>query len=157
MHDYRERLRVPVAWWLLGIPTVLIFGATLYAGLGEPWPVIIMVGLTAACAAMLISLSLATVEVRDGTLRAGGAVLPLTTIDEVSTLDEKQTTLMRGPRANPEAHLYSRPYLKESVYIGVRPGGAPTVPYWLVGSRHPAELAAAIEQYRVQADAEPVA
>ena len=43
MHDYRERLRVPVAWWLLGIPTVLIFGATLYAGLGEPWPVIIIV------------------------------------------------------------------------------------------------------------------
>jgi hypothetical protein len=157
MHDYRERLRVPVAWWLLGIPTVLIFGATLYAGLSEPWPVIIMVGLTAACAAMLLSLGVAKVEVRDGTLRAGGAVLPLAAIDEVSTLDEKQTTLMRGPRANPAAHLYSRPYLKESVYIGVQPGGAPDVPYWLIGTRHPASLAAAIEHSRVQAGTEPVA
>jgi Protein of unknown function (DUF3093) len=157
MHDYRERLRVPVAWWLLGIPTVLIFGATLYAGLDEPWPVIIVVGLVAICAAMLISLGVATVEVRDGTLRAGGKELPLATADEVSALDEKQTTLLRGPRANPAAHLYSRPYLKESVYIGVRPGDAPTPPYWLIGTRHPAELAAVIEQCRVQAGTEPVA
>src|SRR5213080_3199225 len=47
MHDYRERLRVPLAWWLLAVPTVLIIGATIYAGLAEPWPVIIMVGLLA--------------------------------------------------------------------------------------------------------------
>ena len=46
MHDYRERLRVPLAWWLLAVPTVLILGATLYAGLAEPWPIIIMAGLT---------------------------------------------------------------------------------------------------------------
>jgi len=157
MSDYRERLRVPVAWWLLGIPTVLIFAATLYAGLGEPWPIVIVVGLIAACAAMLVSLSLATVEVRDGTLRAGGKVLPLATVAEVSTLGEKQTTLLRGPRANPAAHLYSRPYLKESVYIGVRPADAPGVPYWLVGTRHPAELAAAIDRCRVQDGTEPVA
>jgi hypothetical protein len=157
MRDYRERLRVPVAWWLLGIPTVLIFGATLYAGLYEPWPIIIMVGLTVACAAMLISLSLATVEVRDGSLRAGRQVLPLATVAEVSTLDAQQTTLLRGPRANPAAHLYSRPYLKESVYIRVRPADAPGVPYWLVGTRHPAELAAAIDRCRVQAGTEPVA
>ena len=71
MHDYRERLRVPLAWWLLAVPTVLILGATLYAGLAEPWPVIIMVGLAAGCAAFLITLGLATVEIRDGALRAG--------------------------------------------------------------------------------------
>ena len=68
MHDYRERLRVPLAWWLLAVPTVLILGATLYAGLAEPWPVIIMVGFLAGCAAFLIALGLATVEVRDGTV-----------------------------------------------------------------------------------------
>ena len=119
MHDYRERLRVPLAWWLLAVPTVLILGATLYAGLAEPWPVIIMVGLAAGCAALLITLGLATVEIRDGTLRAGNAALPLTAVSEVVCLDEKQTTRLRGPRADPAAHLYSRPYLKESVYLAV--------------------------------------
>ena len=157
MHDYRERLRVPLAWWLLAVPTVLILGATLFAGLAEPWPVIIMTGFAVGCAAFLITLGLATVEIRNGALRAGKAALPLTAVSQVVSLDEKQTTRLRGPRADPAAHLYSRPYLKESVYIGVRPAGAPTVPYWLVGSRHPAQLAAAIEQYRVQAGAEPVA
>ena len=155
MHDYRERLRVPLAWWLLAVPSVLILGATLYAGLAEPWPVIIMVGLAAGCVAFLIAMSLSTVEVRDGTLRAGKAALPLTTVSEVATLDENQTMRLRGPRADPAAHLYSRPYLKESVYLAVSPSGP--APYWLIGTRHPAELAAVIERCRVQAGHEPVA
>jgi hypothetical protein len=163
MHDYRERLRVPLAWWLLAVPTVLILGATLYAGLAEPWPVIIMTGLAAGCAAFLITLGLATVEIRNGALRAGKAALPLTAVSEVVSLDEKQTTRLRGPRADPAARLYSRPYLKESVYLAVAAsdplaaaGGSPA-PYWLIGTRHPAELAAAIERCRMQAGHEPVA
>jgi len=156
MRDYRERLRVPLAWWLLAVPTVLILGATLYAGLAEPWPVIIMIGLAAGCAALLITMGLATVELRDGALRAGNAVLPLTAVSEVVCLDENQTRRLRGPRADPAARLYSRPYLKESVYLAVAPPGSAT-PYWLIGTRHPAELAAAIERCRVQAGHEPVA
>ena len=157
MRDYREQLHVPLAWWLLAVPTVLIFGATLYAGLPDPWPIIIMVGLAAGCAAILISWSLARVEIGGETLRAGSAVLPLTAISEVITLDEKQTTQMRGPRADPAARLYSRPYLKASVYLAVDPEFDPAVPYWLIGTRHPAELAAVIERCRAQAGHEPVA
>ncbi len=157
MHDYRERLYVPLAWWLLAMPTVLILGATLYAGLAEPWPVIVMVGFAGGCAALLITMGLATVEVGDGALRTGGALLPLAAISEVVALDEKQSTRLRGPRADPAAHLYSRPYLKESVYLAVSPAADPAVPYWLIGTRHPAELAATIERCRVQAGHEPVA
>jgi hypothetical protein len=157
MRDYREQLHVPLVWWLLAVPTVLLFGATLYAGLSEPWPIIIMVGLAAGCAALLIALGLARVEVGDGTLRAGNAALPLTSISEVAVLDEKQTTQLRGPRGNPAAHLYSRPYLKASVYLAVDPAAVPAVPYWLIGTRHPAELAAVIERCRAQAGHEPVA
>jgi len=160
MHDYRERLQVPLAWWLLSIPTVLILGATLYAGLPWPWPVIIIGGLAVGCAALLIALGRGNVEVADGALRAGGAVLPLTAVGEVAVLDEKQSTRLRGPRADPAAHLYLRPYLKESVYLALDEAASaaqPAVPYWLVGTRHPAELAAAIERCRVQGGHEPVA
>jgi hypothetical protein len=157
MHDYRERLHVPLAWWLLSVPTVLILGATLYAGLAEPWPIIIMTGLAAACATFLITASLATVEIRDGALRAGRAALRLTDVSEVVTLDEKQTTRLRGPRADPAAHLYSRPYLKKSVYLAVNRAAGSAAPYWLIGTRHPAELAATIERCRMQAGHEPVA
>ena len=101
-------------------------------------------------------LALGTVEIRDGTLRAGDDVLPLTAVSEVICLDEKQTTRLRGPRADPGARLHSRPYLKESVYLVVPPP-SPASPYWLIGTRHPAELAAAVDRCRVQAGREPVA
>src|SRR5260370_34528412 len=114
MHDYRERLHVPPAWWLLAVPTVLILGATLYAGLPEPWPIIIMVGLLAACAAMLITMGLARVEIADGELRAGSAVLPLAAIGEGVILDEKQSSPPRRPRTDPAAHLHSRPHPHEA-------------------------------------------
>ena len=47
MRDYRERLYVPLAWWLLAVPIVLILGGTLYAGLPWPWPIVIIGGLAA--------------------------------------------------------------------------------------------------------------
>jgi hypothetical protein len=162
MPDYRERLYVPLAWWLLAVPTVLILGATVYAGLPWPWPVVIVGGLAAGCAALLIALGRGSVEIGDGALRAGSAVLPLTAITEVVALGERQSTRLRGPRADPAAHLYSRPYLKESVYVAVDPAALATdsasaAPYWLIGSRNPAKLAAAIERCRVQGGHEPVA
>ena len=159
MRDYRERLHVPLAWWLLAVPIVLILGGTLYAGLPWPWPIVIIGGLGAGCAALLIALGRATVEVDDRALRAGSTVLPATAISEVVALDERQSARLRGPRADPAARFYSRPYLKESVYVAIEPaaqrGGR--VPYWLIGTRHPADLAAAIERCRIQGGHEPVA
>jgi Protein of unknown function (DUF3093) len=156
MRDYRERLYVPLAWWLLAVPTVLILGATLYAGLPWPWPAVIVGGLAAGCAALLIALGRGSVEVGGGTLRAGGAALPLTAVSEVVALDERQSARLRGPRADPAAHLYFRPYLKESVYLAVDPAASAS-PYWLIGTRHPGELAAVIQRCRVRGGAEPVA
>ena len=165
MREYRERLHVPLAWWLLAVPCVLIIGATLYAGLSWPWPIVIIGGLAAGCAAILISIGRGRIDVGEGAVWAGGAALPLTAISEVVALDEKQTIRMRGPRADPAAHLYSRPYLKRSVYLSVDPTasaatgrpGVSGVPYWLIGTRRPAELAAAVERYRVHGGHEPVA
>jgi GNAT superfamily N-acetyltransferase len=158
MREYRERLYVPLAWWLLALPSALIIGATVYAGLPWPWPIIIVGGLLAGCAAMLVSLGRGSVEVGAGAVRAGGAALPLAAVREVVALDEQQTMRLRGPRADPAARLYSRPYLRESVYVAVDPAAPGAgVPYWLIGTRHPAQLAAAIERCRVHGGHEPVA
>jgi hypothetical protein len=159
MGDYRERLYVPLAWWLLAVPIVLIFGSTLYAGLPRPWPIVIFAVLGPGCAAFLIAAGRGRVEVADGTLRAGKEVLPLTAVSEVVPLDERQSRRLSGPRANPAAHLYLRPYLKESVYVAVGSQEHPegSAPYWLIGTRHAAALAAAIERCRVHGGHEPVA
>lgn len=152
MHEYRERLSVPVMWWLLAVPTVLVLGGEFYEVLSSPWPLVIIAGLAVTCAVLLVLLGRSELEVRDGTLTAGGQVLRLTAVNEVITLDERQSARMRGPRADPAAYLYSRPYLKQSVYLAV---DDPRVPYWLIGTRHPAQLAAALESCR--ASQEPVA
>jgi hypothetical protein len=158
MQEYRERLHVPLAWWLLAVPTVAIMGATLYAGLAWPWPAVIIGGLAVGCAAVLVSLGRARIQVSGGMLRAGNAVLPVTAVAKVVVTDEKQTARLRGPHGDPSARLYSRPYLKQAVYLALAgEPGDPAPGYWLVGTRHPAQLAAVIERCRVQAGNQPVA
>jgi hypothetical protein len=143
MHTYRERLRVPTAWWLLAIPVALTLGGEFYEVFDDsPWPLIIMAGLAVTFTVFLLSLGRAEIEVSDGALHAGGAVLPLTAVSEVVPLDEQQSARLRGPKGDPAAYLYSRPYLKRHVYLALED---PRVPYWMIGTRHPAELAAAIE------------
>jgi hypothetical protein len=145
--EYRERLRAPLAWWLLAVPAVITLGGLFYEVLSDPWPPVIMAGLALVCAAALVAYGGTEVQVADGTLRAGRAELPLASVNEVVPLDEKQSALLRGPRADPAAHLYSRPYLKRAVYLAT---GDARVPYWLIGTRRPDELAAAVEKTRAR-------
>src|SRR5579875_457186 len=147
MRSYRKHLRVPVSWWLLAVPVIAILGGEVYAGFGGFIPPLVYAVFTAVVAGFLLAWGAATVEVTDGTLRAGGAALPLSQIGEVVVLDERQAALLRGPRADPRARLMLRPYLKRAVYIALADPGS-DVPYWLVATRHPAELAAAIERSR---------
>jgi hypothetical protein len=147
MREYHEQLRVPLSWWLLAIPIILLFGGELYAGFGGATPIVIYAVFTAIVVAFLGSWGLVRIEVRGGVIKAGRAVLPVSDVGEVIPLDEKQSAQLRGPRADPAAQLLLRPYLKRAVYIAVTDPSSPH-PYWLIGSRHPADLAAAIERCR---------
>jgi hypothetical protein len=68
----------------------------------------------------------------------------------VAALDEAQARELRGPRADPTAYMLIRPFLKLAVYIEIT-GDHQGRPYWLIGTRRPEELAAAIERSRPQA------
>jgi hypothetical protein len=145
--SYRERLLIPASWWLLAVPVIAILGGEVYAGFGGWIPPVIYAVFIVAVAGFLLTWGATTIEVADGTLRAGRAELPLDRTSEVVPLDEKQAALLRGPRADPAAHLMLRPYLKRAVYIRLADPGS-GVPYWLVATRHPDELATAIERQR---------
>jgi hypothetical protein len=172
MRDYHERLRVPFSWWLLGLVTMLLLATEVVAGYALPIAVAIYVVLVGLVAAMLWSWSRPTVLVTEKELRAGPACLPLAAVGEVSALDEAQTRSLRGPRGDPAAFLLLRPYLRQAVYIEVATPGAQTrarrrlrgfrlraemtrpatdSPYWLVCTRHPAGLVAAINGARATA------
>ena len=146
MRSYRERLRVPVMWWVLSAVSVLLIGTGIWAGLGWYWPVITYVVLFGLVGAVLLNWNSAVIEVADGRLRAGRDTLPLDKAGDVVALDEREAAALRGPRADPAAHLLIRPYAKLGVYIEVTDGGS--VPYWFLSTRKPEELAAAIQGSR---------
>jgi hypothetical protein len=155
VRSYHERLLVPVSWWLLAVPVIAILGGEVYAGFGGWIPPVIYAVFIAVVAGFLLAWGATTIEVADGTLRADKAELPLDKTSDVVPLDEKQAALLRGPKADPAAHLMLRPYLKRAVYIKLADPGS-GVPYWLVATRHPAELATAIERGRQSAGRQAV-
>ncbi|MGO8883059.1 MAG: DUF3093 domain-containing protein [Streptosporangiaceae bacterium] len=145
MRNYRERLRVPVVWWFLGELTAVTLATTFWAGFSAWVAFAVYVVFCGGCAAALLLWSRTAIEVADGQLRVGRAALPLSEAGEVAALDASQARAMRGPNADPAAFLMIRPYLKTAVYVEV---SGQQVPYWLIGTRRPAELAAAIESAR---------
>jgi hypothetical protein len=147
MDSYRERLLVPVSYWLLAVPVVLTLGGEAYFFVDGFIPLLVIGLLYVIVAAFLVQWSSATIEVTGAVLRAGKDTLALGDAGDVIALDEKQAMVLRGPRADPSAHILLRPYLKRAVYIGLADPAA-GVPYWLVATRHPERLAAAIESAR---------
>jgi hypothetical protein len=177
MRVYHERLHVPLSWWLVGLVTIFLLATELAAGLSWPVAIAVYAVLIGGLVLMLLNWGRPAVEVGGGELRAGPARLRLAAVGEVSALDEAQTRSLRGPRGDPAAFLVIRPYLRRAVYVEVAHPGAESrhghrrlrlrgyrlraevvsppldSPYWLVSTRHPAELAAAIERARPAARA----
>jgi hypothetical protein len=155
MGSYRERLFVPVSYWVLAVPVVVLLGAEVIFVAGGIVPLLAMAVLAVIVGAFLVNWSSATIEVTGTVLRVGKDTLPLSEAGEAIVLDERQAALLRGPRADPAAHILLRPYLKRAVYVGI---AEPTegVPYWLIATRRPDELAAAIERARAADDRESV-
>ncbi len=153
MRSYTERLRVPAAYWWLDMLTAFTFASFVWAGFNLLVAVASYVVFCGGCAAVLWLWGHTTIQVSSGELRAGDATLPLAMAGEVVALDEAQARALRGPRADPRAFMLLRPYLKLAVYIEIT-GEHQDRPYWLIGTRRPAELAAAIERSRPQARAD---
>jgi hypothetical protein len=172
MRSYREHLRVPASYWVLGFITMATFASIVWAGFSLIIGVLAYVVLVGGPALALLIAGEKTISVSGGELRAGRAVLPLGMAGQVQALDEKQTAALRGPLADPAAFMLVRPYLRRAVYVEVTGGlpGHPVVrrrrqrgtsasgeqprcPYLLLGSRHPEELAAAIDTTRPQSRA----
>jgi Protein of unknown function (DUF3093) len=153
MGTYRERLLAPVSYWVIAAPVVVLLGAEAYFFVDGYLPVLTIAALYAIVAAFLLNWGSATVEVTPGVLRAGRDTLALSDASEVIALNAEQAALLRGPRADPAAHLLLRPYLKRAVCVRLtETAAAAGVPYWMMSTRHPDKLAAAIESARRAGD-----
>ena len=139
---FRERLSVPLMWWVLA--ALLALSALLAVGfyLGPVWGGGVAVATFAVAAALFWSTSvLVTVDAEE--LRVGRAVLERAYIGRCQPLDAAATELRSGVQADARAHLVLRPYIATAVEIEIDDDADP-VPYWLVSTRRPTRLAAAL-------------
>lgn len=143
---YRERLTVPPAWWALGVLFAVSCAAAVGFYLGLTWG--IGVGLAALAVAGAVLVSAATVIRLDSErLLVGRAMIELDYVGGCRALDEAETRARSGPQADARAYLVLRPYVRTAVEVTVADAADP-VPYWLVSTRRPVALAAAVEDAR---------
>lgn len=143
---YDERL-YPAGW----IWAVALF---LAVGLGLSLSVIgLEVGLVTAALACggvagLLVRTTPSITVGDGELRAGTARIPVDLIGEAQVLDAADMRHAVGPGLDARAYLCIRGWIATGVRVTVTDPADPT-PYWLVSSRSPDRLAAAVAAERV--------
>jgi hypothetical protein len=139
---FRERLHVPLRWWVIATIGVVIGGAEVFAGFDWHIVVLVYVGLAVPTAAILVATGRLTVRVDTAGLHGAGQTLPGSRITGVRRLDAGATRRALGAEGDRRAHLVARGYVREAVMV--RTDGQDEWPYWLVSSRHPDELMAAI-------------
>lgn len=142
--DYDEMLHVPLRWWVQGT----MFLATLWLAFIVSIPAAAIAWsatgvLAAGLTALFLGYGAARVCVRDGELHAGSARIPVSFLDEPTALDAEATRRLAGVDADARAYLLLRPYVKRAVKVTVTDPADP-VPYWLVSSRRPDQLVAAL-------------
>ena len=140
---FRERLTVPAAWWVLAALFAVSMLTAIGFYLGPVWGV--GVGLATMATAAAIFTTIAVVVSVDATeLRVGRAVIERRYVGAARALDAPATDRRAGVEADARAHLVLKPYIPTAVEIVLDDPDDP-VPYWLVATRRPARLAAALE------------
>ncbi len=136
---YRERLGAPWPVWVLVLSLCGVLALAYGYVLGTTWGLIVF-ATTAAASCALLLLTAPLVRVDDRVLRAGRARLPLSCVGRVVPLDRARTREVRGPQADPAAHLCTRGWIATSVLVEVADEQDPH-PYWLVSTRRGTDLA----------------
>lgn len=145
---YSERMWPSAGVWLLA-PGLGVLCAFSVVPLSMPGAIAVWVVVTLTVS-LLLARTAVLVLVTDGEdpgLRVGRAYLDAWHVGEVTPLDREGTRHVLGPGANALAYLAQRGWIPTSVRVEVRDDADPT-PYWVVSSRHPHALAAALEAVR---------
>jgi hypothetical protein len=138
---YRERLWAPP---ILYLATALVIPASLlvFLPINTTTGVIVAVGMELGVLVLLHVLA-PVIEVTDEEFRVGRAHLPRPLVGDVSGYTGAAATTQRGPRLDARAWTMFRGYVGGVVRVEVADADDPT-PYWLVSSRHPEQVVAAL-------------
>lgn len=143
MTPYRERLTAPLSWWLAALVFAAVWGWVFLVVTTWTFAVVVTVALAAAGFAAVWRYGSILLAVGPEGLHVGAAFLESSAIGAVTVLDRAGYRHRLGVGADARAYLVTRPYLDHGVTVEIDDAGDPT-PYWLLSSRHPQQLAAAL-------------
>ncbi|WP_425413392.1 DUF3093 domain-containing protein [Micromonospora pallida] len=160
---HAERLTLPWWLWLGGLAVGVLLAAEIWMGASGHRAWLPFAVLLPATAAGLWWLGRIRVAVADGELRVDDARLPVRFVADVVPLDADGRREVLGVGADPLAFVVQRPWISGAVQVLLDDPADPT-PFWVVSTRHPVQLAAALLAARdvatgrrgtVPAEAEP--
>lgn len=143
--EFSERLYLPWYHWLLPLVAAGLLAAEIhmgYPGVRAWLPYLILFPLVLV---LLIRVSWMPVAVRDGELWVGDAHIPVEHIGEIELVDPEHRRKALGPELDPSAFVRQRGWIKPLLRVEITDERDPT-PYWVVSTRHPRRLVAAIDQ-----------
>jgi len=144
--EYSERLTPPVGLWVGIWVGSLALGLSFYVALGPVFGLLAMLVPGTVLTALLLQTT-ATVAVTGGELVAGRAHIPVSALGPARPLTAEESRVVRGPGSDPAGYHLIRGWVPAGVRADVVDPGDRT-PYWFVATRHPQDLAAAIEAAR---------
>jgi hypothetical protein len=141
MPSYRERLW-PSIWIYLATALVIPASILVLAPVNIVAGVVAAVVLFGGLSGIFVVLA-PVIEVTDGTLTAGKARIPVELLGTAEIFRGDAATLQRGQRLDARAWLCLRGWVDPVIKIPLEDPDDPT-PYWLVSSRNPEGLKAAL-------------
>jgi hypothetical protein len=145
MPDYRERLW-PTPWIyivsLLLIPSSILVLAPVSLPAGIVTGIVVYLAIIAA-----LSLTAPVIELGEDRLRAGRAEIALQYVGEAVPAADAAARVELGTGLDARAFLVIRGWIRPVVRVPITDPADPT-PYWILSSRRPHELAAAINGSR---------
>ena len=139
--SYRERL-APSLWILV---SAAVLAPMVALTVVQQYPTIALgLGLAVSLGAICLMVALApVVEVRDGELRVGRAHIPVELLGQPVALTGEEARAARGRNLDPRSWHVIRGGIDGVVTVSVTDPDDPT-PVWVVSSRTPDRLAAAV-------------
>lgn len=147
---YVERLLPgPLGWAFVAGFALFVLVALLPVA---PAVAAVVAATTLVVGAAAVAATSAVVVVRDGHLRAGRARIPVALLGHARVLDREEARAVLGPGSDARIFACYRSWLPGAVLVEVVDPQDPT-PSWLVSSRSPARLLAALESARGEGQA----
>lgn len=145
MPQYREKLWAS-AWSFIVTALVIPASILVLAPISMFAGYVTAAGLYGGCVVLLI-LASPVVSVENGVITAGPATISVDLVGDAVPFSGPEASQERGPRLDVRAWMLIRGWVDPVVKIPIEDETDPA-PYWLVSSRHPQKLAAAINGSR---------